>query len=535
MTKRSILGTLAAAAFAVGCGSNSGDAPAALRTARSSSLQGTPAGYTTVDESIDGTGKCLNGNPGVNCNIYTGKNYVWMNGGPGSFKGAGYYYFAVFAPGGQPNPADGTDKNLSDTVAAPDTAGATNSDGSTVPAGDLWTDRLFYSDGNGNITYPVVSNASAHDQDGAKIRLMPYDDTPNNGGVYVMAICFVGTNGTDLPANLAYPPASANCKYDAFKVKTTPTTNDKASVAGLKYYDPARLGYFDSQVGIEGWPIDCAGNTEYTIGDGTFSDENVDPGENYTCAEQHPSGQIQIGSWGPYDIWSETGNTNGHNQTSPPGIATLDDFIYTFDLAAGDTLAGLNFGNACIGPNGNARTIGYWQTHANLITSTDFIALNALNLAGAPNNTATKTCVYTDFTGTLAQQQSQFSTWLQKAYATNMAYMLSAQLAGMKLNVLHGFVSVNDTIAGATMTIGQLMAAADAALASNNCTISDSTARTTQTTLKNLLDQANNGVGYTQGNPASCYPLDGIGGTKVCTATLATDGTVTSIDCSALF
>ena len=40
------------------------------------------AAFTTVNESVDGTGHCKNGNPNTNCNIYDGKEFVWMNGGP---------------------------------------------------------------------------------------------------------------------------------------------------------------------------------------------------------------------------------------------------------------------------------------------------------------------------------------------------------------------------------------------------------------------------------------------------------------------
>src|SRR5206468_12328431 len=50
-----------------------------------------------------------------------------------------------------------------------------------------------------------------HDFDSNKIRLMPYDDTTNNGGVYILAICSLD-NG--------YPVSPSDCKYDAFKVKT---------------------------------------------------------------------------------------------------------------------------------------------------------------------------------------------------------------------------------------------------------------------------------------------------------------------------
>jgi hypothetical protein len=31
------------------------------------------AGFTTVNEAVDGSGHCENGNPGANCNLYDGK------------------------------------------------------------------------------------------------------------------------------------------------------------------------------------------------------------------------------------------------------------------------------------------------------------------------------------------------------------------------------------------------------------------------------------------------------------------------------
>src|SRR5690242_6913156 len=39
----------------------------------------TPASFTFTNAAVDGPGHCLNGSP-VNCNIYDGKQYVWMNG-----------------------------------------------------------------------------------------------------------------------------------------------------------------------------------------------------------------------------------------------------------------------------------------------------------------------------------------------------------------------------------------------------------------------------------------------------------------------
>jgi|tagenome__1003787_1003787.scaffolds.fasta_scaffold20967540_2 hypothetical protein len=147
----------------------------------------TGAAFTTVNENIDGTGHCQNGNPNVNCNIYAGKLYVWLNGGPDvAYVGDGEYFFAVLEPGGQADPNDDAAKNLSDGA---------NGD---------YTDRTFTVSG-GNVTY-----AGSHDLDSNKIRLMPYDDTSNPGGTYIMAICSLADG---------YPARASDCKYDTFKVK----------------------------------------------------------------------------------------------------------------------------------------------------------------------------------------------------------------------------------------------------------------------------------------------------------------------------
>jgi hypothetical protein len=146
----------------------------------------TGAAFTTVNETVDGPDHCKNGNPGINCNIYDGKQYVWLNGGPDTaYVGDGSYFFAVLEPGGQPGPNDGGAKNLSDNV-------------------DSYTDRTF-SVAGGTVTYN-----GPHDFAENKIRLAEYADTGNPGGVYIMAICSLADG---------YPVNPAHCKYDAFKVK----------------------------------------------------------------------------------------------------------------------------------------------------------------------------------------------------------------------------------------------------------------------------------------------------------------------------
>ena len=150
------------------------------------SAAGTGAGFTSTNTNVDGTGHCVHGNEDVNCNAYDGKQYVWMNGGPtGAGLADGDYFFVVLSPSGQTDPSDGTPDNLSDDF-------------------DAYTNRTFSVSG-GTITYN-----GTHDFDSNKIRLLPYGDTLNPGGVYIMAICSLAGG---------YPVESNDCKYDAFKIQ----------------------------------------------------------------------------------------------------------------------------------------------------------------------------------------------------------------------------------------------------------------------------------------------------------------------------
>ena len=167
-----------------------------------SALAGTGAAFTTVDVAVDGPGHCQNGNPQVNCNIYDGKEFVWLNGGPKANKLGpdGPFFFAVLAPGGQSNANDGSAKNLSDDF-------------------DAYTNRTF------TVTNGEVSDYSgSHTFDKPLIRLFPYADTPNPGGVYILAICSLAKG---------YPVSAKDCKYDQFKVvnavTNTPTETTTAT------------------------------------------------------------------------------------------------------------------------------------------------------------------------------------------------------------------------------------------------------------------------------------------------------------------
>jgi hypothetical protein len=208
----------------------------------------TGGAFTSVNQAVDGAGKCQNGNPEVNCNLYSGKPYVWLNGGPTANKLGpnGLYFFAVLSPGGQPTPNDGGGRNLSDDF-------------------DTYANRTF-SVTNGEVSgYP-----GTHDFDAGadKIRLYPFADTPNPGGVYIMAICYIG------PAGTSYPVDPSTCKYDAFKAPFADNTppvcvltatgfngNDEKYIQ-VTVQDPN--GSADSGSGIESIVIDEVNNATLT-------------------------------------------------------------------------------------------------------------------------------------------------------------------------------------------------------------------------------------------------------------------------------
>jgi hypothetical protein len=222
---------------------------------------------------------CLNGQ-GVNCNIYNDKRDVWLSGLPvHAALGAGTYFFAVLSPGGQPNPNDcagvknnGDPANLSDTDPCETTG---------TGAGDTWLNRTFSVDGNGVITYPAGGYPGGHDFDSTnnKIQLFPYDDTPNPGGVYILAVCKVPGD----PAQNGGPGVDPrDCKYDAFKVKQSGEENPPATGPTVTK-DSAQS--FDTEYA---WTIHKSA---------TPSTQTVDAGQpatfSYTVTVSHDAGTVQ--------------------------------------------------------------------------------------------------------------------------------------------------------------------------------------------------------------------------------------------------
>jgi hypothetical protein len=272
------------------------------------------AGYTTVNTAVDGGNHCKNGNPAVNCNIYDGKEFVWLNGGPAAngLGPDGQYFFAVLAPGGQPDPNDGGAKNLSDDF-------------------DAYTNRTFTVSGG-----EVSAYGGTHSFDSPLIRLFPYADTTNPGGVYIMAICSLGTG---------YPVAPRSCKYDAFKVQKG-VGKVQSVLSGRKYLDGNQNGKLDAgEPGLKDWTITIAGS------DGTSATVKTDANGDwsYTTAAHAPaSGAVtytvkEVQQAG----FTQTGNTVDQSTAAGGATVALAAFTYTVTVPndAVSAVEGLYFGN----------------------------------------------------------------------------------------------------------------------------------------------------------------------------------------------
>jgi len=157
----------------------------------------------------------------VNANIYAHKADVYLDGGPNAPAAkrldTGDYFFAVLAPGGQPDPNDGSANLLS-------TDGA--------------IDRTFHANADGTVSTLPTSTHSFSPAGG--VQLVPYADTPNPGGEYIVAVCRYVDDGNGGVASVT----PSDCKYDAFKVRESvqPCTQDCITIDapdGTKSATPA--------------------------------------------------------------------------------------------------------------------------------------------------------------------------------------------------------------------------------------------------------------------------------------------------------
>lgn len=433
------------------------------------------AGFTTFDETVGG---CLQGNGpnGVNCNIYENKASVYMSGGPESGKSTlsdGTYFFAVLTPGEENGGfLEGAEGNLSD-----ETEGGTAGD---KGSGDPIAERTFRVEDQQIVEYNGSHKTGTSPQGRKIIGLAPFDDTDNPGGVYILAICKDGAT------------SPSECKYDAFKIKGEgPEVNPFGTISGLKYYDVNHNGKFDpGEAPLPGWAIDwtdAVSGTAITDASGLFEVKNL-VADTYTFTEEEgPAG------------WIQTGNTVDQSTASAGSKVTLNaDKTYTVELGEGGTASGLNFGNVCEINNSNGLTLGFWSNKNGqaVLSKNDPAWRKLLNASNLRNANGTPFTISTS--DSFSKAYGSFRTWLLNATATNMSYMLSAQLAATQLDIayngLNGNDLVNDPDGDGWVSINHVVADAIAFLATHGNTTAAGPDRELAEAYKNIFDGLNNNI-----------------------------------------
>lgn len=572
---------------------------------------------------------------GVNINLYDDKCDVFLNGGPPAGASCergpaglpdGCYVYQVTAPpGGGQTEALLSQDSIKKRFVKVFGGVFVHDDGQCAAAAAVLTDcgtPSITDDGCGDMPEGKVNNTGSgeagHDAGKGKcwqtnsnnisVRLMPYADTPNNGGVYKVYATQIGVYDNNCGGVFGF--IHSESKTDNFRVKTTqpPPPPQRGTIDVLKFCDANGNGIFDvAEFGLAGWQINfspdpnsCSGMTDdagllgctdletgtygvsETVQDGfaqtatcvdgfcgkcsTTTTEpcnlDLDCPTGETCTPNGPAtasitiagGDTHNVGFGNVGLGTISGrkfydaNANGVDDGEPgiagvkinlTGAATLcavtaTDGSYSFtgllpgvytvtevkpagtiattplscvDLSLevdGESCAGetetCSFGNICLGAGGG-KTLGFWSNANGQAVMNDggsmepeLAMLRALNLRNAAGNNFDPTTY------------AQFRTWLLSANATNMAYMLSAQLAAMALNVEAVFVNSgalvyapgcgNTGVGNNFISIGGLMTAANTSLGTNGTTVALSAVRTYQECLKNALDKANNNQNF---------------------------------------
>jgi len=377
---------------------------------------------------------------GVNVNIFSDKDDVYIDGGPRSPGSAalpdGEYYVRVTDPSGG--------FLLGTSVGAA-------------------IEKPYVVDGGVPVECYQLS-AILIKASGLPLAHPGYDSTPNPGGEYKVWVSTVSTFDNN------------STKTDNFKVRENVVV-DTATLCVEKFYDSNANGEWDEgEFPIEGWKVlieDGISLIRFTPVCVTL--EATDPGTLTPL----------------YNVFEFSAN-------EPSWIATTPQAFTDLELFPGTTTT-VEFGNVCVGPGGG-HTLGFWSNRNGLALfgNDDLALMVALNLRH-PNGGHFDPGSY-----------SAFRIWLLRANADNMAYMLSAQLAAMELNVLNGKVNgtaliyapgTNSANLLGFASVGAVMAEANTELGTNGLVLSGSPFRDYQEALKNALDNANNNLNFVQSEP----------------------------------
>ena len=263
----------------------------------------------------------------VNRNTFSSKDEVYLGGGPQNANPNGLpdgtYYFQVTDPSG---------------------ANLLSIDSAACRQLVVFSGRIAAAAGSG-CPRPHPSGLTNSANGSTPVKLAPFTDTPNAGGMYKVWLIRQGP-GTTVAADgkhVYFSPSDA--KSDNFKVNAEPCT-DCSLLGGRKFYDANENGLFDGgEVPIEGVQIFVLAGPVTTVvatdGSGNWS-TSVPTGSEYTVFEFLPS----TGPEGePGSYWQQTAPTAN------------EDGFRAYSGIVDEDRTGLDFGNVCFTPDSEGNPV----------------------------------------------------------------------------------------------------------------------------------------------------------------------------------
>jgi prealbumin domain-containing protein len=295
----------------------------------------------------------------------------------------------------------------------------------------------------------------------------------NNPGSGFFAQGYDGTAGDGKVGHLRVNTFDGSCGVTNCATQPTPTpTPCTGSITACKYYDFNANALKDSGEALLGW---------------TFCLTSAD-GSTFTPVQQSSSdGSCTTFTNLPLGTYTVTEGSAGGTWTGSTSSQTV-----TVSQCAHP--AEVDFGNYCTIPSGGL-TLGFWSNKNGNKVLTGNVNGNGTTLLPGVVTLLNSLCLRNadGSTHTFTSSYGGFRTWLLGATATNMAYMLSAQLAALELDVAYEGVLGTSFDICSGVTISQLMTNAKNNLCSYGYTPSGNVNRPGQEAMKNCIDAINNG------------------------------------------
>jgi hypothetical protein len=315
-----------------------------------------------------------------------------------------------------------------------------------------------------------------------------FANTDVNG---IAHFCYTGANeGSD---NIT---ASVGTINDAASFTWNNACN--VTVSAKKFYDLNADGLDNDGIAVQGWSISLSGTDENSV--------IVGP----VIQTTNPNGTTDFTSVAKGNYTVSEGTQGNWISTTPTSVS-----LNITDCNNPDQI---KFGNVCIGAGTTSSGTfapGYWtnKNGQSLIIASYLCELNNLCLRDASGNNFDPVANCPAPTNQQVNAgKTNLKDWLTNATAINMSYMLSAQLAAMKLNVLKGIVDgaklvyapgTSSANAAGFATVNAIMTEANTMLCANAIINASSSLRNRAEAVKNALENANNNRNFVQTQPCS--------------------------------